>query len=767
MRIIAVFILTFFSVIYTNLRAQNIDLKTIMGGEVFTGAWPKDVQYNAFGDTVFFYRKNELDTLPQWFALAGGQEVRIQDDYKARFGQRIPHPVNSNIFLWKQSNAIYKGNLKAKSLDPIVVSHQTIKNLRWIGVTQDFVFTQGENIIRYNNGSFLTIGVFTKEQNDTQNKEQKWLENQQSMFDVLTLRKQREEANNNSKESKSPFPKIKTAYSGSLSNIQVANDYSTFWFTTSEREDEHTEYMDYVTHSGFSEAQKARSKVGMTEVRQQLLHYSCKTDSIIKIDLKTLPGIYTPPEFLKSGKDSLDQPKSVYILGPVLNPYNNWGLVTIKSNDNKDRWIILVHPEKDWVLVDHQHDDTWIGGPGITGWNMVQGNVGWFDKGDKVYYQSEKTGYSHLYGYDLTSQQKSALTQGDFEIHNVRLSPSGAVFYLTANKIHAGVRNFYHLKWKNKQLQPILEGKGNYEVLVAPDEKTITGRYSDWVSPWEVFQAKNVPHTEAKLVTNSISAAYKEANFKTPELIHFEAKDGAGVPARLYRPENSNGAGIIFVHGAGYLQNAHYWWSGYFREFMFHQLLRDKGYTVIDIDYRASKGYGRDWRTAIYRHMGGNDLSDQLDGRQYLIDSLNIDPERVGIYGGSYGGFITLMALLTEPGKFKCGAALRSVTDWAHYNHPYTSNILNTPVEDSLAYYRSSPINFAENLEDRLLMLHGVLDNNVQYQDILRLTQRFIELGKENWELASFPLEAHGFKHPTSWFDEYRRILKLFEEELR
>jgi dipeptidyl aminopeptidase/acylaminoacyl peptidase len=136
------------------------------------------------------------------------------------------------------------------------------------------------------------------------------------------------------------------------------------------------------------------------------------------------------------------------------------------------------------------------------------------------------------------------------------------------------------------------------------------------------------------------------------------------------------------------------------------------------------------------------------------------------MYGGSYGGFITLMALLNEPGKFQAGAAIRSVTDWNHYNHEYTSNILNYPTSDPDAYKKSSPITFADNLEDRLIMLHGMVDDNVQFQDVVRMSQRFIELGKENWELAVYPVEAHGFKKATSWTDEYRRIYELFNEEL-
>ena len=196
-------------------------------------------------------------------------------------------------------------------------------------------------------------------------------------------------------------------------------------------------------------------------------------------------------------------------------------------------------------------------------------------------------------------------------------------------------------------------------------------------------------------------------------------------------------------------------------------LLVDYGYTVLDIDYRASAGYGRDWRTAIYRHMAGKDLTDQVDGARFLVEARHVDPERIGIYGGSYGGFITLMALFTQANVFAAGAALRPVTDWAHYNHWYTSNILNVPYADSLAYVRSSPIYHAEGLKGALLMCHGMVDVNVHFQDVVRLSQRLIELGKENWELAVYPVEGHGFREPSSWTDEYKRILKLFEENLK
>jgi dipeptidyl aminopeptidase/acylaminoacyl peptidase len=164
--------------------------------------------------------------------------------------------------------------------------------------------------------------------------------------------------------------------------------------------------------------------------------------------------------------------------------------------------------------------------------------------------------------------------------------------------------------------------------------------------------------------------------------------------------------------------------------------------------------------------MGGRDLEDQVDAVRWLGQHAKVTPNHVGIYGGSYGGFITLMALFREPKWFGAGAALRPVTDWAHYNHGYTAEILNEPQEDSVAYRQSSPIYFAEGLAAPLLILHGMVDVNVHFQDVVRLTQRLIELGKTDWQLAVYPVEDHGFIRPDSWTDEYRRILELFEQRL-
>jgi dipeptidyl aminopeptidase/acylaminoacyl peptidase len=278
------------------------------------------------------------------------------------------------------------------------------------------------------------------------------------------------------------------------------------------------------------------------------------------------------------------------------------------------------------------------------------------------------------------------------------------------------------------------------------------------------------PGAAASRLTTSPTAGWLAYPWLKPAIVMVPGSDGVQVPSRVYRPQDvgarPNGAAVIFVHGAGYLHNVHDFWSSYSREYMFNHLLASRGYVVLDMDYRGSAGYGRDWRTAIYRWMGGRDLQDHVDGSRWLQREFGVAPERVGIYGGSYGGFITLMALFTAPKQFGAGAALRAVTDWSHYNHGYTGRILNLPQTDTLAYRRSSPIYFAEGLEDPLLMAHGMVDTNVHFQDIVRLTERLIELGKTGWDLAVYPVENHGFERPDSWSDEYRRILELFDRTL-
>jgi dipeptidyl aminopeptidase/acylaminoacyl peptidase len=509
----------------------------------------------------------------------------------------------------------------------------------------------------------------------------------------------------------------------------------------------------WVTQSGYVESQQIRTKVGDAQSRQKAAVIDAATGKVTWVELGKE----------EEGRGTGAAPEEVDVAGVGFAPNGRHALVRITTTNYENAWVVVVDlPSLATRAVAHLHDDAWLDGP-------LFGTMGWLADGETVYYGSEESGYAHVYTVAAAGGTPRALTSGAWEVQQVDPSLDRKTLYLHTNEGDFGQVHFYRLDPGTGTRTALTRAEGRQDVVVSPDGTTLAVLHSTANHPPELYLEASRPGAAARRVTESTTAEFRSFAWIVPEIVMIPARDGTPVPARLYRPAGapSNHAAVIFVHGAGYLQNVHKWWSSYYREYLFHHLLASRGYTVLDLDYRGSAGHGRAWRTAIYRHMGGTDLDDQLDGARWLVAQMGIDSTRIGIYGGSYGGFITLMAMFTRPGVFAAGAALRPVTDWAHYNHPYTARILNEPQGDSLAYHQSSPIYFAGGLRGRLLICHGMVDDNVHFQDTARLVQRLIELGKEDWEVALYPVEAHGFRRADSWTDEYRRILRLFDGSIR
>lgn len=546
---------------------------------------------------------------------------------------------------------------------------------------------------------------------------------------------------------------------------------------------------NYVTESAYTEDIPSRTKVGDAQGRNRIAILDVQTGELKWVDhgqrLTVSAPVQrteqtTPVEGAAAGATGQAQgsgrgqgapqqqprDREVALAAPQWSDDGKNAVIQGRSTDNKDRWIMRLDPStgKTKVLASIR-DEAWVGGPGSF-------TLGWLPDNKRVYFQWERDGFSHLYTVSVDGGAPVQLTSGPFEVSDVRLSEDKTKFYFTSSEGSFFERNLYSMPFEGGMRTRLTSMPGNNQAVISPDQTTLAIVRSFANKPAELYIAPNkagVSEAEIKQVTNSPTDEWKSYKWIVPPIVSIKARDGATVYGRLYKPANfkKGGPAVVFVHGAGYLQNVHLWWSSYYREYMFHHFLMEKGYAVLDIDYRGSAGYGRDWRTGIYRFMGGKDLTDHVDAAQYLVNEHGVDAKRIGIYGGSYGGFITLMAMFTTPDVFAAGAALRPVTDWAHYNNGYTSNILNLPQSDQEAYRKSSPIYHAAGLKGALLICHGMVDVNVHYQDSVRLAQRLIELRKENWELAGYPVEDHAFEQPTSWADEYKRIFKLFEMNLK
>lgn len=626
---------------------------------------------------------------------------------------------------------------------------------------------------------------------------------QRDLFEIITLEDQREDLRE--KDAKAwrdtnpnsvPGPFYLGKDRRSMGNwLSPSGKHILVATASSKRATDPTDTMpNYISEDGYVSTRIVRSKVGhSTETPIQLVLLDLDNEKSFALPLDELPMIKDDPlawlkeanaekasddevELEEAENESEPDEADIEEIEPETRPVSQMGVrwndagttvaVMLMSHDNKDRWVVLVDTTAEEPAIasaHHLRDEAWIG------WGF--NSFGFIPNTDTLWYLSEESGYGHLYTRTADGVVKQH-TQGKFEVRSVTFTRDGSQAYLRTNRSHPGIQEIERLDLGNNDLSPITKMAGTVaSYRLSPDESKLVFTYSNINSPPELYLLDLNRRARPKQITHTVTDAFKATALQTPQII--------GVPSthtdlpiytRLYLPDQKKFKGprplVIFSHGAGYLQHANYEWSYYSREHMYHTILANLGFIVVAPDFRASSGYGRDWRTATYRIMGYPELEDFKDTIEFTVAKHNADPERVGIYGGSYGGFMTLMAMFLEPETYKAGAALRSVTDWAHYNHGWTSNILNTPEIDPEAYQISSPINHADGLQGHLLMLHGMQDDNVVAQDIIRLSQRLIELEKENWELALAPIEPHGYHESSSWLDQMRRIHNLFMDEL-
>jgi dipeptidyl aminopeptidase/acylaminoacyl peptidase len=523
----------------------------------------------------------------------------------------------------------------------------------------------------------------------------------------------------------------------------------------------------YVTESGYEEVEDVRVRVGRNPPQgHRLWLVDLTTRAVHELTFDPLPGVDTDPLAALRRAAKQEPAEGARALRIDQLQWSRDGArvaLQLRAVDNKDRWLATVDLEQHVLVPAHRLTDAaWI--------NWSFNEFGWLSDDRTLWLLSEESGWSHLYTLAPGGEPK-ALTEGRWEVSSPALSADGTRFHFVCNRAWPGDYELCRVPVAGGAVDELSALDGVEGFVESPDGGQLLLSYSRSYLP---LQLALLPAAggEARLLTDTRSAQFKAIQWQQPQFVQVpSSKADAPLWGKFYRPATMRPGErhpiVLFVHGAGYTQNVHAKYPYYFREQMFHHLLADQGYLVLDLDYRASEGYGRDWRTAIYRRMGQPELEDLIDGVEWLVREQQGDRANVGVYGGSYGGFMSLMAMFRAPEVFHAGAALRPVTDWMQYNHEYTSNILDLPALGESVYRDASPIEHAEGLRGHLLIAHGMLDDNVLYQDSVRLAQRLIELKKPHWELASYPLERHSYVRADAWFDQYRRIHGLFERVLK
>lgn len=431
--------------------------------------------------------------------------------------------------------------------------------------------------------------------------------------------------------------------------------------------------------------------------------------------------------------------------------------------------------EGSFAPVHRERDEGWIGGPAR--------RTVWTHDGTRILFGSERAagstspGRSQLFVLDVGDPQAGALQLTDVagEMTSFRPLPDGGVLFQFSGDdpgqrgwglVHpAAVRG----AWSAPPAIYATPPGWNRDARASRDGARLVYLHEELLVPAELQAADLEDHV---VLSHTRPAAFDAIPWIRPERVVIPSPDGVDVHAHVYLPPGVTleapgeaRASIVFVHGAGYLQNVTDSMTRYPLNMMFHARLAHLGYPVVDVDYRGSAGYGARFRSDVQYHLGGKDLDDIHLVVDVLADAGVVDPERVGIYGGSYGGFMAMMALFTAPERWAVGCALRSVTDWRTYHPAYTVPRLGRPSTHPEAYAASSPIDHVDGLEDPLLVLHGMMDANVFAQDSIRLIEALIERGKE-FDAMLYPSQGHAFAKGEHWLDEYRRIERYLTRHL-
>ena len=752
----------------------KLTIDNIMEGPALYGTAPSEIKWSQDGKQLYFnWKKPEAEKAELYVLnIPNKTPKKIDPDqllknpplpprssfsFRSKYGMSglsIKYNKNKTKALITRNGDIFIMSLPSGKIKRLTFTDDRESNVNFTFDQSKIFFTSQDNLylLSIKDFSLRQMTSFTRKSPPPQKKPDeiaKWfLDQQKELFQQFNKKQNRMGQKMSfpgldDVKKREPFY-LKEGQNVTQLELSPCEKYVLFQLSERIPETKSTIVPNYVTKSGYTENITAHPKAAYNYSTRKTGSMDTATGKITWVDYK-------------------QEEKQIYAAGTYWSPDGKYCALAARSEDRNDAWLFLLDIKSGKTsIIEHVYDEAWIGRFGLT-------NISWWPNSKWISYISEKDGFAHLYKASPDGKEIIQLTKGKYEISQANLSEDGKTWYLTSNEEHPGERHLYSMPAKGGAKTKITSMKGHNDVTMSPDEKNLAILYSSSSHPAELYIQPNKASAKAEQVTISSTKNFRSYPWYKPEIITYKARDGVDVYARLYKPKkwHQKHPAVVFIHGAGYLQNAHKGWSGYSLEYMFHNFLLEQGYLVLDADYRGSAGYGRDCRTGIYRHMGGKDLGDVVDGAKYLIKEYGVDPKRIGTYGGSYGGFLTFMAMFTTPDVFAAGAALRPVTDWAHYHNSYTADILNLPHKDTEAYKKSSPIYFAEGLKGALLICHGMIDTNVHFQDTVRLVQRLIELRKENWECAFYPVESHGFLNSSSWADEYKRIFKLFENNLK
>ncbi|HUA18583.1 MAG TPA: S9 family peptidase [Bryobacteraceae bacterium] len=360
---------------------------------------------------------------------------------------------------------------------------------------------------------------------------------------------------------------------------------------------------------------------------------------------------------------------------------------------------------------------------------------------------SERDGFRHLYLYSLDGKLHKRLTEGNWEVTALAgVDESRQKIYFVSTQASPMERQLYSVRLNGKDLTRISQGEGTHRISMSPTCEYYMDTFSSLTEP----PRKTVHRNDGEESAVFWDAGHKLADdyqILPVETVTVKADNGAPLYAHLIRPANFRAGekypAVVMVYGGPGAQEVVNAWRGA----DWAQVLAQRGFVIWQLDNRGSAGRGHAFESPLFHRFGKIELADQLEGVKYLVAQGFVDPARIGIYGWSYGGFMTLNALLNAPDVFRAGIAGAPVTNWRNYDTIYTERYLGLPAEDGEGYRASSPLEYAGKLKAKLLIVHNLEDDNVLFQNTLQMAEALERAGKV-FQMVVYPQKTHAVGGP-------------------
>jgi dipeptidyl-peptidase-4 len=399
----------------------------------------------------------------------------------------------------------------------------------------------------------------------------------------------------------------------------------------------------------------------------------------------------------------------------------------------------------------------------------IHDNLTFLNDGSNFIWTSEKSGYNHIYLYNILGKQVRQLTKGDFDITDFYgVDESNDIVYFASAERSAMQRDIYSIQLNGKRKKVLSNKPGTNSGTFSSNFKFFINQHSDANSP-HFYSLYNSQGKEIRTLKNNLvlKNTLSEFSLTQKKFFDFKTSEGTLLNGWMMKPkdfdETKKYPVFMFLYGGPGSQQVTDAWGG--ANFMWFQMLTQQGYIVTCIDNRGTGARGADFKKCTYQQLGKLETEDQIEANIHLASLPFVDGSRIGIFGWSYGGYMSSLCLLKGADYFKMGIAVAPVTNWRYYDSIYTERYMRTPKENPSGYDDNSPINHVKKLKGKYLLIHGSADDNVHYQNTMEMSQALVNANKP-FDMFVYPNKNHGIYGGNTRLHLFSKMTEFIKENL-